>query len=92
MGDLCLTGHGNLSRNRGVGMALARGEPLADIVAGMNEVAEGIRTTTAACALAELHAVEMPIAQSVRQVLDGELEPREAVEKLLSRQLRNENE
>ena len=92
MGDLVLTCTGNLSRNRSVGLALARGETLADIVAGMNEVAEGIRTTVAACALAELHAVEMPIAQSVRQVLDGELEPREAVEKLLSRQLRNENE
>ena len=92
MGDLVLTCTGDLSRNRSVGLALGRGETLADIVAGMNEVAEGIRTTTAACALAQQHAVEMPIAQSVRQVLDGDLEPREAVEKLLSRQLRNENE
>ena len=59
-------------------------------------IGEGIATILAeagaAVVLAARHAVEMPIAQSVRQVLDGELEPREAVEKLLSRQLRNENE
>jgi glycerol-3-phosphate dehydrogenase (NAD(P)+) len=92
MGDLVLTCTGDLSRNRKVGLALGRGEKLDDIVSGMNEVAEGIRTTTAACALADEHSVEMPIAQSVRRVLDGDLEPKEAVERLLSRQLRNENE
>jgi glycerol-3-phosphate dehydrogenase (NAD(P)+) len=92
MGDLVLTCTGDLSRNRQVGLALARGERLADIVRGTHEVAEGVRTTTAACALAEIHGVEMPIAQGVAAVLEGELEPKEAVERLLSRQLRNENE
>jgi glycerol-3-phosphate dehydrogenase (NAD(P)+) len=58
----------------------------------MDEVAEGVRTTTAACALAERSRVEMPIAQAVKRVLDSELEPKEAVERLLTRQLRNENE
>ena len=46
----------------------------------------------AACALADLHGVEMPIAQSVRSLLEGEVEPKEGVELLLRRQLRSENE
>jgi glycerol-3-phosphate dehydrogenase (NAD(P)+) len=92
MGDLVLTCTGDLSRNRRVGLELGRGRKLPDIVAGMNEVAEGVRTTHAACALAELHDVEMPIAQSVRSLLDGEVEPKEGVELLLRRQLRSENE
>jgi glycerol-3-phosphate dehydrogenase (NAD(P)+) len=92
MGDLVLTCTGDLSRNRSVGIELARGRPLAELVAGMNQVAEGIRTTRAACALADLHKVEMPICQGVRMVLDGEIPPADAVRYLMSRQLRNENE
>ena len=92
MGDLVLTCTGDLSRNRRVGLALGRGRKLAEIVASMNEVAEGVRTTYAACALADLHGVEMPIAQSVRSLLEGEVEPKEGVELLLRRQLRSENE
>jgi glycerol-3-phosphate dehydrogenase (NAD(P)+) len=93
MGDLVLTCTGDLSRNRQVGLQLGRGDKLADIVAGMGgEVAEGVRTTVAACALAEIHGVEMPIAHAAKRVLDGEIGPGEAVEILLSRQLRNENE
>jgi glycerol-3-phosphate dehydrogenase (NAD(P)+) len=92
MGDLVLTCTGDLSRNRSVGLALGRGEQLAQIVRAMNGVAEGVRTTTAATALAELHGVEMPIAACVKRILDGELEPKDAVEELLSRQLRAENE
>jgi glycerol-3-phosphate dehydrogenase (NAD(P)+) len=92
MGDLVLTCTGDLSRNRQVGLELARGRSIDDIVAGMNQVAEGIRTTQSACALAELHDVEMPIAEGVRRVLDGELPPDEAVQYVMSRQLRNENE
>ena len=92
MGDLVLTCTGDLSRNRQVGLALGHGQKLAAIVASMNEVAEGVRTATAACALSELHDVEMPISRAVKRVLDSEVEPKEAVEQLLSRQLRNENE
>jgi len=58
----------------------------------MNEVAEGVRTTHAACELADANDVEMPIAQSVRSLLEGEVELREGVELLLRRQLRSENE
>jgi glycerol-3-phosphate dehydrogenase (NAD(P)+) len=92
MGDLFLTCSGDLSRNRSVGLALGRGQKLAEIVAGMSEVAEGVRTTGAACALARREGVEMPIAETVKRVLDGELGPEGAVESLLSRQLRSENE
>ena len=92
MGDLVLTCTGDLSRNRQVGLALGRGERLDAIVSRMNEVAEGVRTATATCALAELNEVEMPIASAVKRVLDAESEPKEAVEQLLARQLRNENE
>ncbi len=92
MGDLVLTCTGDLSRNRRVGLALGRGEKLEEIVSAMNEVAEGVRTTRAACALAERHHVEMPIAGAVQRVLDGETGVDQAVAELMSRQLRNENE
>ena len=92
MGDLVLTCTGDLSRNRQVGLELGRGRELAEIVAGMHQVAEGVRTTRAACALADLHKVEMPITRGVGQVLDGEIAPRDAALALMSRQLRNENE
>ena len=92
MGDLVLTCTGDLSRNRKVGLELAAGRSLDEIVGGMHGVAEGVRTTRAACALARQHDVEMPISEGVRQVLDGELSPEEAVEQLMTRQLRSENE
>jgi glycerol-3-phosphate dehydrogenase (NAD(P)+) len=92
MGDLVLTCTGDLSRNRKVGLELGRGRRLDDIVAEMNEVAEGIRTTHVACELAERHDVEMPIAQLVRSLLNGEIRPEEIVERIMRRQLRSENE
>jgi len=92
MGDLVLTCTGDLSRNRRVGLELARGRLLDDITAAMNEVAEGVRTTRAACELADRRGVEMPIAQSVRRLLDGEIRAQEIVEQVMKRQLRSENE
>jgi len=92
MGDLVLTCTGDLSRNRRVGLELGRGRKLPEILSGMDEVAEGIRTTQAACALSDAHGVEMPIAHSVRDLLDGRVELKEGVERLLRRQLRSENE
>ena len=92
MGDLVLTCTGDLSRNRTVGLELGRGRPIDDILAGMQGVAEGVRTTRSACALAALHRVEMPISEGVRRVLDGGLRADQAVDYIMSRQLRNENE
>ena len=92
VGDLLLTCTGDLSRNRRVGLELASGRTLDEITASMNGVAEGVRTARAACALAERHAVEMPITYSIQAVLDGKLSAREGAEQLMRRQLRAENE
>ena len=58
----------------------------------MDEVAEGVRTTLAACALADLHGVEMPIARSVRDCSRARSSRRTEWSSLLRRQLRSENE
>ena len=92
MGDLVLTCTGDLSRNRSVGMELGRGRALNEIIAGMDQVAEGVRTTWAVCRLANRLNVEMPIAQAVKAVLDGEMTPEQAGSTLMSRQLRGELE
>lgn len=92
MGDLVLTCTGDLSRNRRVGLALGQGRKLPEILEELGEVAEGVRTTYAACRLAERIGVELPIADAVRSLLDGEVDPREGVSQLLTRQLRSEKE
>lgn len=92
LGDLVLTCTGALSRNRAVGEELGRGRQLDDILNGMNGVAEGIKTTDAAKKLAQSLGVEMPIAESVYQVLYGGLDPKSAVTELMARPLRGEFE
>ena len=92
MGDLVLTCTGDLSRNRRVGLALGRGQKLDAILEEIGEVAEGVRTTHGACQLAERLGVEMPIAHGVRALLNGEVDPREGVSQLLTRQLRSEKD
>ncbi len=92
MGDLLLTCTGDLSRNRSVGIELGRGHSLREIIARMNQVAEGVRTTHAVCELATRLGVDMPIAYATRKVLTGELTPQQAGLALLSRQLKSEVE
>jgi glycerol-3-phosphate dehydrogenase (NAD(P)+) len=92
LGDLVLTCTGNLSRNRHVGVELARGRPLADILAGMKMIAEGVRTTGAALALGERHRVELPIATQMAEVLAGRSDVRTAIETLMLRRQRAEHE
>ncbi len=92
MGDLLLTCTGNLSRNRSVGVELGRGRKLREILSGMNQVAEGIRTARAVSRLAAERGVDMPISDLVRQVLDDEITPVEAGRSLMARQLRSERE
>jgi glycerol-3-phosphate dehydrogenase (NAD(P)+) len=92
LGDLVLTCTGSLSRNRHVGIELARGRQLADIVAGMKMVAEGVRTTTAALALAERHGVELPIATQIAAVIEGRIDVRAGLEALMLRRQRSEAE
>jgi glycerol-3-phosphate dehydrogenase (NAD(P)+) len=90
LGDLVLTCTGALSRNRHVGVELARGRPLHDILAGMKMVAEGVRTTDAALALAVRHGVELPIATQVGHLLAGRKDARTALGELMLRPQRAE--
>lgn len=92
LGDLVLTCTGTLSRNRHVGVELARGRPLADVLAGMKMVAEGVRTTEAALALAARHSVELPIASQVGELLAGRKDARTALYELMLRRQRAETE
>ena len=92
MGDMILTCTGDLSRNRRVGLELGRGRRLPDILEGMGEVAEGVQTTRAACRLAAQAGIEMPICETVRAVLDGEMTPADAGHRLMTRQLRSERD
>lgn len=90
LGDLVLTCTGALSRNRSVGLALARGQALTDVMASLGHVAEGVATAPAARALAGRYGVEMPILQAVCAVLEGRLQASEAVLGLLAREPRRE--
>ena len=90
LGDLVLTCTGELSRNRAVGLELARGRKLEEIVSSMKMVAEGIKTTNAAVDLARRHAVEMPISTQMFEMLNFGLHPREAVRRLMERTLKGE--
>ncbi len=89
-GDLILTATGDLSRNRRVGLELARGQPLAAIVAELGHVAEGVHSARATLARAAGCGVEMPIAAAVDAVLEGKLTPPQAVERLLARDPKSE--
>ena len=92
MGDLLLTCTGDLSRNRRLGLGLGEGRTIAEILDQMDGVVEGIGTTRAACQLGNRLGVELPIANQVRQVIDGELTPEEAGRALMTRQLRSEQD
>ncbi len=89
-GDLVLTATGDLSRNRRVGLELARGAPLAEILAGLGHVSEGARSAKEVLRLSRTLGVEMPVSAAVRAVLAGELAPAAAVDRLLSRDPRRE--
>jgi glycerol-3-phosphate dehydrogenase (NAD(P)+) len=90
LGDLVLTCTGALSRNRFVGQELGRGRALEDILAGMHEVAEGVRTTRAVKLLADSRGIEMPITEQVHAVLYEGKRARAASEALMARPLRGE--
>jgi len=90
LGDLVLTCTGDLSRNRTVGVELARGRKLDAIVRSMRMVAEGIKTTNAAADLARRWSVEMPIAEQMFQMLHFGVPPREAIQRLMERSLKGE--
>jgi glycerol-3-phosphate dehydrogenase (NAD(P)+) len=86
LGDLILTCTSDLSRNRTVGLRIGRGQSLEEVLSGMRSVAEGVRTTKAAVDLAESHGVEMPIAVGVYSILYENVEPRQALARLMARE------
>jgi glycerol-3-phosphate dehydrogenase (NAD(P)+) len=89
-GDLILTTTGDLSRNRRVGLELARGRPLSEILSRLGHVAEGVRSAKEAARLARARQVDMPVTEAVNAVLEGALAPAAAVERLLARDLKSE--
>ncbi|HVB39088.1 MAG TPA: NAD(P)H-dependent glycerol-3-phosphate dehydrogenase [Vicinamibacterales bacterium] len=92
LGDLVLTCTGSLSRNRHVGVELARGRRLDEVLAGMKMIAEGVRTTDAALALGARCGVELPITEQIADVLAGRKDVPAAVEDLMLRRQRAEAE
>ena len=90
MGDLVLTCTGDLSRNRSVGLELGRGKSLQEILAGMNMVAEGVKTTISTYQLAVKLKVSAPITEQVYKILEEGKDPRQAVTDLLHRSLKSE--
>jgi glycerol-3-phosphate dehydrogenase (NAD(P)+) len=85
LGDLVLTATGDLSRNRKVGLLLAQGHTLAQAVASLGHVAEGVYCARTVVQRARGLGVEMPIAEGVVALLDGRLSPQEVVASLTGR-------
>lgn len=90
LGDLVLTCTGDLSRNRTVGMQLGAGKSIEEVLAGMKQVAEGVRTTQSVRDLARKVGIEMPITDQVFAMLYEGRPAKEAVSELMGRALRPE--
>ncbi len=90
LGDLVLTATGDLSRNRKVGMRLAQGVPLVQVLAELGHVAEGVYSAPVVLQRARTLQVEMPITECVAAVLDGRLQAAQAMRLLMGREARSE--
>ena len=90
IGDLVTTCMSPFGRNRAVGIQIGKGRTLADILAGMEQVAEGVRTTRSVRALARSHGVETPITEQCYRVLFRGKSPRRAVQDLMGRSAKDE--
>lgn len=90
LGDLVLTATGDLSRNRRVGLALASGKTLAQVVQALGHVAEGVYCARTVVQRAQSLGVDMPIAAAVDALLDGRTDPAQAVAALMAREARDE--
>lgn len=90
MGDLVLTCTGDESRNRRVGLAIGRGQTLGEVLVGMHNVAEGVKTTQAVHALGQTRHLDLPITAQVHAVLFEDKDPALAVQELMTRPLREE--
>jgi glycerol-3-phosphate dehydrogenase (NAD(P)+) len=90
LGDLVLTCGGDLSRNRKVGLELAKGRGISEILGSMRMVAEGVETCGAAVELGQKFRVELPIIEQMHAVLHGAKSPRQALSGLMERTLKDE--
>lgn len=90
LGDLVLTCTGALSRNRHVGIELGKGRKLADILASMRMVAEGVGTAAPLLELAREHGIEMPITEQVDAILHSGKSPKDAIREIMDRPLKRE--
>jgi len=90
MGDLIATCTSSQSRNHAVGYGLGKGKRLDEIIAEMNQVAEGVKSTPGILALADRYGIEMPIATQVARVLYEGASPLEAVSNLMGREAKAE--
>lgn len=90
-GDLILTCTGEYSRNREVGIRLAKGQDLKEILTGLGHVAEGVFTAAEVVGRSKKLGIEMPITQEVFAVIHKRKSPREAVLDLLDRSIKQEN-
>lgn len=85
LGDLVLTCTGDLSRNRRLGLALGRGQSIADAVREIGQVVESVQTADEVMRQAQRHGVELPISRAVQAVLHGEMTPADGLRQLLAR-------
>jgi len=85
-----LTCTGELSRNRTVGLGLSRGQKLQEVLAGMTQVAEGVRTAKSVHDLSAKLQVEMPLHDAIYRILYEDLAPKAALQLLTSRELKSE--
>jgi glycerol-3-phosphate dehydrogenase (NAD(P)+) len=91
LGDLVLTATGELSRNRQVGLQLARGQQLAEVLAALGHVAEGVHSAPVVLARAQALGVDMPLTAAVVAVLDGRASPAQVLSQLMRRDARAEH-
>ncbi len=90
VGDVLLTTTGDASRNRQVGLQLAAGKPLPEILTSLGHVAEGVYAAQLAHSLAQSKGIDMPITRAVAALLSGEITPQRAIEALMTRKPRSE--
>ena len=92
IGDLILTCTGNLSRNYTVGTLIGKGKSIEDILSKMRMVAEGVKTAKSVYNLSRNLGVDMPICQETYHILYEGLSPRKALQRLMTRDLKNERD
>jgi len=90
VGDLILTCTGDLSRNHTIGKQIGEGKKLKDLLAEMHMVAEGVKTARSVFNLSRKMDVDMPISHAVYHVLYDDLDPKTALNALMTRDLKQE--